>query len=144
MKDWFFSLILLSFCSVFIKAFLPKGEKSPLYSSLRFLLATMLVAISFSPIAPIFRKNADWNLQNPFAKAYTSTEETEEELLRRFGLALHEKVSEHFPEEEFSLTITTDENKIPEAIEVFCEKKKTANEIAAFVTENFQIQASVK
>jgi ribosomal protein S17E len=144
MKSWFFSLILLSFSSVVIKAILPKGEKSPLFSALRFLIATMLIAVSFSPIMPLFGTEANFEIPNPFSQTMNAEKEAQESILARFGETLNKTILNEFPNEEFTLSVYTDENKIPEAIEVTCKNKKTANEIASYITAEFQIQASAK
>lgn len=143
MKSWFYSLILLSLCTAFIKAILPKGEKSPLHSSLRFLIATMLIAVSFSPLLPLFGKDLTFSLTNPFEES-EAIKTTESEILRRFGERLNESVSKKFGEVNFTLSVFADENKIPKTIEISCENKTAADEIAAFIETNFQIEAIVK
>lgn len=143
MKGWLFSLILLSLSSVFIKGILPKGEKAPLYSSLRFLIATMLVAVSFSPIVPLFGKEAKLTVPNSFSSDFEAMEGAEDLILRRFAERLNEVVLKEFPDVPFTLSVFTDENKIPEKIQIRCENKKAANEIAAYITEHFQIESSV-
>ncbi len=139
MKSWFYSLILLSFCALLFKAILPKGEKSPLYSSLRFLIATMLIAVSFSPILPIFKKDFSITLPNIFQASENETDAIKSKILERFGEKINQTVLQNFPDAEYSLSIFADENEIPTKIEVKSDKKALSEEIATFIKVNFLI-----
>lgn len=145
MKEWAWILILLSLFGMIAKALLPKGEKSPLHSPLRFLLSLALIAVVFSPLISLIRGEGD--LSESISSLLSEEGEmadTQTLVLKRFAEVLGQKVKETFPDAEFSLEIHTDENKVPVTIKVVSTESESAQRIADFIEISYGIESEPK
>lgn len=137
MKSWAFTVILLSLCGKLIKLFLPKGEKSPLFSPLRFLLSLSLIIALISPL--IGWKG--WFQGKAFPFEYETTEgiDSNRIILKRMGETIKKSVDTAFPQCEYSLEIYTDEQGLPQSIRVVGGGEK-ATEITEFIYRNYGLK----
>lgn len=145
MKEWAWILILISVFASIGKSLLPKGEKSPLYPPLRFLLSLALIVVFFSPLIRMIQNKEE--LTSGISSLLTEdTESTDGNtlVLKRFGATLGERIKREFPEAEFSLEIHTDENKVPTLIKVAGEDKVITEQIADFIQFNYGLEAIPK
>ena len=139
MKSWAFTIILLSLCGKLMKHFLPRGEKSPLFSPLRFLLSlSLIIAIAF----PLLQ----WKEESP-TKDFPFTFETTEELdgntliLEKMGKTIKKSVDTAFPKCEYTLEIFADGQGLPQEIHVIGGGEK-ATEISDFIYRNYGLKTS--
>ena len=140
MKEFSFTLILLSFFGVLIRLFLPKGEKSTLFPPLKFLLSLAVILCVFSPLIR-FLKN-DFT----FPEISLSAEEipSGEELVRkRLEERIYESTKEKFKYADFSLTLTCGENAIPEKILLSCRDEIKAENIRDYIKIKFGIETEI-
>ena len=143
MKEWTWILIILALFGKLAKNLLPKGEKSPLYSPLRFLLSLSLIIVLFSPWIPLLKGEREL-MEFPSISAEEVEESGEILVLKRLGSTLGENVQSAFPDAKFSLEIHTDENKVPVLVKVVSEERNTAIQIAAYIKTNYDLEAVAK
>ena len=140
MKNFSFSLVLLSFFGVLIRLFLPKGEKSALYAPLKFLLSLAVILCIFSPVFRFFKSEIT------FPKISVSAEKLPngEELIRQ---RLEERIYEHtkakFEDAQFSLTLSYMEGYIPEKVLILCEDERKAQNIKDYIKLKFGLEAEI-
>ncbi len=144
MKAWVITLIFLCVFKSVSKALLPKGEESPLYGPLRFIIAMVLILSVFSPLLPIFKEE---NLLSEKMNVFLSdikTEDTEVYLLKRFAAKMHDTIKEIFPESEAEFEIHTDETKTPVLIKVKSKDPDISQRIADWIKTNYGIECKAK
>ena len=139
MKEWALSVILLSIFGKLTKHFLPKGEKSSLFSPLRLLLSlTLIVALIF----PLQR------LKTPLEAKELSIQYEDAEtlsgnalILEKMGKTIKKSVDTAFPACEYALEICVDKEGIPQSIRVIGGGEK-AFEISKFIQENYGLEVT--
>ena len=135
MKTLAFVIILLSLCGKLIKNFLPRGEKSPLYAPLRFLLSISLILVVIFPLTSPFKRET-FNLKlEPLADINSG-----EIILEKMQSTIKRSVDTAFPKEEYSLEIQTDEKGIPNLILVTGGER--ADSIADFISRNYGLKTT--
>lgn len=140
MKGWAWCLILLSLCGKFAKNFLPKGEKSPLYAPLRFLLSLCLVIVIFTPFIKIMGNEKD--LSATFKKQQETALDGDREILEQMGKTMKKSVDTAFPQCTYTLEIYADDAGLPDLIKVVCENPADGKQIADFIYKNYGLKTS--
>jgi hypothetical protein len=138
----------LIFCTVLfssLKAVFPKGEKSPLYSSLKFLLSLIVTLVLFSPILPLFGKNI--SIDGDFfqiSETENTADNAKEILLQKTKEQITDAAKKAFPDTEFSIEILSSGEKIPTGIILHCTDGEKGEVIREFLQENFSILTTLK
>ncbi len=140
MKNFCTNLILLSFSGIFIKLFLPKGERSPLYAPLKFILSLGIILCVFSPVFSLFQ--SDFSLPD-LTLSETDLPKGEELVLQKMEERMIESVKKAYPKEDFTLTILADENFIPERIRLLCNNESSAREIKDFIKLKYKLETEI-
>ncbi len=144
MKAWIITLIFLCIFKTVSKSLLPKGEDSPLYGPLRFLLAMILILSVFSPLLPIFKNKDTLSEKVSVFLADVKTEDVNVLMLKRFAEKMHENIKEVFPKSEAEFEIHTDETKTPVFIKVTSKDPETSQKIAEWIERNYGIESKMK
>lgn len=144
MKAWVITLIFLCIFKTVSKSILPKGEDSPLYGPLRFLLSMILIFSVISPLLPILKKENSLSETVEIFLQDTKTEDVNVLILKRFAATMHENVKKHFPESDAEFEIHTDKMKTPVMIRVSDKDPKTAQKIAEWIETNYGIESKTK
>jgi len=140
MKNWAYTWILCALLTMLSKIILPKGERSPLFGTVKFLISLVLI---LTVVSPLFRfVKGDWK-DTPFPLSETEAKQEattpEEIILEKSAQKMLESAQAAFPDASFTLKMKTDEALIPTGILVLCENEKTGKEIARFVEANYKI-----
>ena len=139
MKEWALSVILLSLGGKLIKHFLPKGEKSPLFSPLRLLLSLCLIVAIVFPLqqlkAPLQAKELSFEYESTNGISGNAL------ILEKMGKTIKKSVDTAFPACEYSLEICADEGGIPQAIRVIGGGEQ-AFAISEFIHRNYGLKVT--
>ncbi len=143
MKGWVWGIILLSLCGRLMKSFLPRGEKSPLFAPLRFLLSLCLIAILFSPFFKFMggKAKTDKTIDFKIDEAYSI--DGDALVLEQMGKTIKRSVDTAFPHHEFTLEIYTDQQGLPNLIKVV-GGGQDGSEIADFIQRNYGLDATAE
>lgn len=139
MKSWAITVILLSLCGKLMKHFLPRGERSPLFSPLRLLLSLcLIIALAF----PLLRwKDRPLAIEIPPEYQTASEFDGDALILEKMGKTIKRSVDTAFPECEYSLEIYADEQGLPKAIRVIGGGEQAA-EISNFIFQNYGLKTA--
>ena len=137
MKGSVLTLFFLSFFTMLAKLILPKGEQSPLFSPLKFLISLMLIITVFSPFFN-FESMANTPLPS-IDDSEINVEEVNQSILQKSANGMQKTAEAAFPSANFSLKIDANEEYVPTCIRVFSESESTGTEIARFLEKNYQI-----
>ena len=144
MKSWVVTLIVLCVFKTVSKLLLQKGEDSPLYGPLRFLIAMILILSIIAPLFPMLKNENILSEKITLFSEDIKTEDVNVLLLKRFAEKMHEKVKENFPESEAEFEIHTDEAKTPVLIKVKSKNNETSQKIAQWIETNYGIESKMK
>lgn len=143
MKEWVLPILISGIASLFIRVILPKGEKSPLYPSLKFLISLGLTLSILSPLISFSKKDPDSLLPQASVSAFAS-ENGQETILSTCQKDMENAVRLVFPDEEVSLELKAGEDFVPIGIHLICEKEDAGQKIAAFLEKNFSLITTVE
>lgn len=145
MKEWIFSLVLVSFADVLICQLLPKGENSKLSPPLKLLLSLILVLCVFSPVVRIL--HSDLNLSLPEGVSL-SAQENEKELqtffLEKSADEIRKEVRANFPSASYTLLFYADDLGCLESVGVRSKSEETALQIATFLEEVYTLNVKLE
>ncbi len=136
MANWAYSVILIAVTVTLCKIILPKGEKSPLYAPIRFLLALILCIAVFSPLAGLLR--GDFHFPMPIQEE-TISANTEQVILEKSEENIRCKLQNIFPNTEFDITLIGNENYLAERVELRCHDDEEAQRIADYIKIIYQM-----
>ena len=139
MKNWIYPILITCIFSILIRALLPRGEKSPFYHPLKFLISLILILSVSSPLFSLMEKTGQFSFEVERFAETSDTAVYEEKILAESLQSMEKAVRETFPEEEISLEIISDEHNIPTGIRLFCQCEEKGREISAFLQENFSL-----
>lgn len=142
MKGWIWCLILLSLGGKLIGQFLPRGERSPLFSPLRLLLSLSLILVLFSPWIRLL--SSDQDLSHALDSFFCEQEQIDSDklILEQMGKTMKKSVDTAFPDTEYSLEIYTDETNVPILVKVTGLDVTQGQKIADFIQLNYGLEAS--
>lgn len=144
MKEWAWTLILLSVFGKLIKNLLPRGEKSKLYAPLRFLLSLSLVAVMLLPWMQVLCGQIKPEELLSFPETENVQSNADAYILEQMGRTMKRSVDTAFPDVGYTLEIYSDSDQVPTEILVLCEDSEKANEIASFIERNYGLNANAK
>lgn len=137
MKSNVLTLFFLAFFSMLAKIVLPKGEKSPFYPPLKFLVSLMLIVTVFSPL---FQLGELANTPLPsFDESRIDAEAISQSILQKSAEGMQSAAESAFPATEFSLRVEADEAYVPTAIYVLSKDEAEGRKIALFLQKNYEI-----
>ncbi|MBR3836568.1 MAG: hypothetical protein IKJ74_00340 [Clostridia bacterium] len=140
MKNWAYTWILCSLLTMLARILLPRGERSPLFGTVKFLISLLLIFTVASPVIRFVK--GEWkDAPLPLAEAASERADIapEEIILEKSSQRILKSARDAFPDATFTLKILADEASIPTGIRVLCENEKTGKEIARFLEMNFKI-----
>lgn len=144
MKGWVWCLILLSLGGKLIGHFLPRSDKSPLATPLRFLLSLCLVFVLFLPWVRLLRSEPQ--LTASLDSLFSSTVEMDGDklILEKMGKTMKKSVDTAFPHSEFSLEIYTNEKNVPILVKVVGADPIEGQKIADFIQRNYGLETATE
>ena len=144
MKEWAWTLILLSVFGKLMKNLLPRGEKSPLHAPLRFLLSLSLVAVMLFPWMRLLRREIKPEEYFSFPESESVQSDADTYILEQMGKTMKRSVDTAFPDIGYTLEIYSDENQVPTEVLVLCEDPEKAKQIASFIEKNYGLTTNAK
>ncbi len=140
MKAWTLGIIFISLCGKLLENFLPRGEKSPLFSPMRFLLSLCLIVVISSPLWKIHsQKDTSFSISFPWNTE--SKIDTNTLILEQMGKTMKKSVDTAFPKIEYTLEICADETGLPELVKVIGTSREDGVRIADFIQKNYSLKA---
>ena len=136
MADWAYSIIIVTVTVTLCKIILPKGEKSPLYAPIRFLLALILCITVFSPLVRLL--GGDFHFKLP-AQEETVSANTQQIILEKSEEDMKRHLQSVFPDTEFDITLVGNENYLAERVELCCHNDDNAQRIADYIKIIYQM-----
>lgn len=145
MKEWIFSLVLVSFADVLICQLLPKGENSKLSPPLKLLLSLILVLCVFSPVVRILHSDLTLSLPEGIS---LSAQENEKELqtffLEKSADEIRKEVRTNFPSASYTLLFYADDLGCLESVGVRSKSEEAAHQIATFLEEVYTLNVKLE
>ena len=143
MSDFFTSLLLVTLLSVFFKGALLKGEDSPLFPPLKFLLSLITIVIVISPILSFLqKKDLGFTLSSLETEIFTQVQ-AEEKILKETEAQIRSSVQKTFPQTAVTVTLLSDDTGIPTHLEISCEEEMKER-IISFLEKNYNIPVKIK
>ncbi len=141
MKGFMWGLILLSFGGKLLEHFLPRGDKSPLFPPLRFLLSLCFIFLLFSPWIQWIK--SDTKTIKGLDELFSSAIEIDgnQIILEQMGKTMKQSVKTAFPHYDFSLEIYTNEENVPVLVKVVGNDPVTGEKIAEFIEKNYNLES---
>ena len=137
MKTWALTLVFAALFAGLAPHLLPKGDKSPLYQPLAFMISLAVLILLSQPLVALIRE-PDRIRQIDFAAADESlTYDPGKMLLERSETSVEKKVREAFPEGDYAVVFDTDEEGLGiKAIRVETNDRALGEEIALWLVDN--------